>query len=148
MARESRPEKSRCRGRLLTAWSVAGILGPVLVNYWNEYQVRAGVPRARAYDQTMLLLAGMLVAGFFCNLLVRPVKRPHALGDDYAGGTPTSLSAAQHPSGPREPTRTITFDGPTDAGSRVWLVMLWLLVAVPLAWGVWMTMRQAWLLLG
>jgi MFS family permease len=135
-------------GRLLTAWSVAGILGPVLVNYWNEYQVRAGVPRARAYDQTMLLLAGMLVAGFFCNLLVRPVKRPHALGDEDAGGTPASLPATQHQSGPREPPRTVTFDGPTDAGSRVWLVMLWLLVAVPLAWGVWMTMRQAWLLLG
>ena len=29
-------------GRLLTAWSVAGVLGPVLVNYWNEYQIKAG----------------------------------------------------------------------------------------------------------
>ncbi len=61
-------------GRLLTAWSVAGILGPVLVNYLNEFQVRAGVPRGSAYDQTMYLLAGLLVAGFFCNLFVRPVQ--------------------------------------------------------------------------
>jgi hypothetical protein len=53
-------------GRILTAWSVAGVLGPVLVNYLNEAQVRAGFPRARAYDQTMLALA----VGFALLLLI------------------------------------------------------------------------------
>ena len=70
-------------GRLLTAWSVAGILGPVLVNYLNEQQVAAGVPKGRAYDQTMYLLAGLLVAGFICNALVRPV----------AGATPVDVTS-------------------------------------------------------
>ena len=37
-------------GRLLTAWSTAGILGPVLVNYIREYQIDAGVPRAQVYN--------------------------------------------------------------------------------------------------
>ncbi len=60
-------------GRLLTAWSAAGILGPVLVNYIREYQIDRGVPAAQAYNVTMYLLAGLLVAGFFCNLAVRPV---------------------------------------------------------------------------
>jgi MFS family permease len=60
-------------GRLLTAWSAAGILGPVLVNYIREYQIDRGVPAAQAYNVTMYVLAGLLVAGFFCNLAVRPV---------------------------------------------------------------------------
>lgn len=60
-------------GRLLTAWSAAGILGPVLVNYIREFQIDRGVPPAQAYNVTMYVLAGLLVAGFFCNLAVRPV---------------------------------------------------------------------------
>ncbi len=60
-------------GRLLTAWSTAGILGPVLINYVREYQIGAGVPNAQAYNTTMYILVGLLVLGFFCNLLVRPV---------------------------------------------------------------------------
>jgi MFS family permease len=60
-------------GRLLTAWSAAGILGPVLVNYIREYQIQQGVPAAQAYNVTMYVLAALLVVGFFCNLAVRPV---------------------------------------------------------------------------
>ena len=37
-------------GRLLTAWSAAGIFGPVLVNYIREYQIDHGVPKAEAYN--------------------------------------------------------------------------------------------------
>jgi len=61
---------------LLTAWSVAGVLGPVLVNYLNESQVKAGVPAAEAYDQTMMVLAGLLAAGFVCSLMVRGPRSP------------------------------------------------------------------------
>jgi MFS family permease len=60
-------------GRLLTAWSTAGILGPVLVNYIRDYQISLGVPNAQAYNTTMYILAGLLVVGFLCNLAVRPV---------------------------------------------------------------------------
>jgi hypothetical protein len=62
-------------GRLLTAWSVAGVLGPVLVNYINDFQIKAGVPKSHAYDTTMYVLGGLLVGGFICNLMVRPVSR-------------------------------------------------------------------------
>ena len=37
-------------GRLLTAWSTAGIIGPVVVNYIREAQLAAGVPRDQLYD--------------------------------------------------------------------------------------------------
>jgi len=60
-------------GRLLTAWSVAGVLGPVVVNYLRDYQLGRGVPAADAYSTTMYILAALLVVGFWANLLVRPV---------------------------------------------------------------------------
>jgi len=69
-------------GRLLTAWSAAGILGPVLVNYIREYQIDRGIPAAQAYNVTMYVLAGLLVAGFFANLAVRPVDEHYYMSDD------------------------------------------------------------------
>jgi len=60
-------------GRLLTAWSTAGVLGPVLVNYIREYQIAHGVAKANAYTVTMYIMAGLLVIGFVCNLMVRAV---------------------------------------------------------------------------
>jgi MFS family permease len=64
-------------GRLLTAWSTAGVLGPVLVNYLREYQLGHGVPAAQAYNTTMYILAGLLVIGFVANLMVRPVAEQY-----------------------------------------------------------------------
>jgi MFS family permease len=69
-------------GRLLTAWSAAGVAGPVLVNYIREYQIRHGVPAAQAYNVTMYLMAGLLVIGFICNLAVRPVGQQYFMSDE------------------------------------------------------------------
>ena len=66
-------------GRLLTAWSTAGVLGPVLVNYIREYEIAHGVAKADAYTVTMHIMAGLLVIGFVCNLLVRPVDARNTL---------------------------------------------------------------------
>jgi hypothetical protein len=60
-------------GLLLTAWAMAGIFGPVLVNYIREYNVTHGVAPAQAYNVTMYVMAGLLIIGFICNLLVRSV---------------------------------------------------------------------------
>jgi hypothetical protein len=45
----------------------------VLVNYIREYNVTHGVPKAQAYNVTMYIMAGLLVVGFICNFLVKPV---------------------------------------------------------------------------
>ena len=66
-------------GRLLTAWSTAGVLGPVLVNYIREYQINHGVAKADAYTITMYIMAGLLLIGFVCNLRVRPVDVRHTV---------------------------------------------------------------------
>src|SRR5271154_495893 len=50
-----------------------GAVGPVVVNYIREFEISAGVPRDHVYDVTMYVLAGMLVAGFVCNYLIKPL---------------------------------------------------------------------------
>src|SRR5207253_3598824 len=61
-------------GRLLTAWSTAGVIGPVVVNYIREAQLAAGVPRDHLYDFTSYVLCGMLIIGLICNFLIKPVN--------------------------------------------------------------------------
>ncbi len=69
-------------GRLLTAWSTAGVAGPVLVNYLRENQIAQGVAKADAYNMTMHIMAGLLVVGFLCNLAIRAVNQRHHLQHD------------------------------------------------------------------
>jgi MFS family permease len=64
-------------GLLLTAWSMAGIFGPVLVNYIREYNITHGVAAAQAYNTTMYVMAALLLIGFFCNLFVTGVHERH-----------------------------------------------------------------------
>jgi MFS family permease len=64
-------------GRLLTAWSVAGVLGPVLVNYIRQYQIDNGVAKADAYTVTMYIMAGLLFVGFLCNAAMKAVHERH-----------------------------------------------------------------------
>lgn len=76
---------SAIHGRLLTAWSTAGIVGPSLVNYIREYQLARGVPDADSYNTTMYIMAGLLVCGFIANALVRPLDdRPAAVARPIA----------------------------------------------------------------
>jgi len=76
-------------GMLLTAWSAAGVFGPVLVNYIRQYNVEHGIPKAQAYNVTMYLMAALLVVGFLCNLLIRAVHERHhmELYEEEAAGT-------------------------------------------------------------
>lgn len=70
-------------GVLLTAWSAAGVFGPVLVNYIRQYQIEHGVPKAQAYNTTMYIMAGLLVIGLICNAMIKAVhERYHMKADD------------------------------------------------------------------
>jgi hypothetical protein len=116
---------SAIHGRLLTAWSTAGVLGPVLVNYIREFQIGQGVPPAQAYNITMYVLAAMLVAGLFCNLAVRPVAdRLFTLKSAAAGPPSTSVVSG--------------FSRTSEVATGGWglVAAAWLLVSAPLAWGV------------
>ena len=71
-------------GLLITAWSMAGIFGPVLVNYIREYNITHGVPKAQAYNITMYIMAGLFLIGFICNLLIKAVDRRFHMEPDSA----------------------------------------------------------------
>jgi hypothetical protein len=63
---------------------VAGVLGPVLVNYIRDYQIDHGVAKADAYNITMYLMAALLVVGFAANWFMRPVGRRHEFAGEPA----------------------------------------------------------------
>jgi MFS family permease len=87
-------------GLLLTAWSMAGIFGPVLVNYIREYNVTHGVPKADAYNVTMYIMAGLLVIGFLCNLFIKAVhQRFYMHADHDAEMAQMTVGAAGEPAG-------------------------------------------------
>lgn len=64
-------------GRLITAWSMAAVIGPLLINGLYDQRVAAGVPKAQAYNNTFYLMCGLLMLGLIANLLVRPVHPKH-----------------------------------------------------------------------
>ncbi|WP_165671990.1 OFA family MFS transporter [Metapseudomonas otitidis] len=127
-------------GRLLTAWAFAGILGPVLVNYIREYQLSVGVERAAAYDITLYILAGLLVLGFLCNLLVRPVAPKYFMTD--------AELAAERAIGHDASQGAQVLEWSADPSSRPLVIAAWLAVGLPLAWGVWITLQKTAALFG
>ncbi len=87
-------------GWLITAWSAAGVFGPVLVNYIRQYQIDHGVPKADAYNITMYIMAGLLVIGFLCNLMIKAVHaRFHMKPDHEAIRAQMEVDAAGEPAG-------------------------------------------------
>ena len=61
-------------GRLLTAWSAAGIAGPIIVSRILDLQTSRGAEGADLYTLSLSIMVGVLVVGFIANLLVRPVN--------------------------------------------------------------------------
>ena len=123
-------------GRLLTAWSTAGIIGPVVVNYLREFQLAAGVPRDKLYDSTMYVLCAMLVAGLICNYLIKPVNPKWYMSEaevaKLQAASAKSQAGVQHGS-----------FGIGKGGLDGKAALFWLFVGIPLAWGVWKTLLSA-----
>jgi MFS family permease len=121
-------------GRLLTAWSTAGIIGPVVVNYLREFQLAAGVPRDHLYNSTMYVLCSMLVVGLICNFLVRPVNPKWYMSTEdvaaqQARGAGFKPDAGSH--------------GIGKGGFSFSALLFWAFVGIPIAWGVWITLKNA-----
>ncbi len=124
-------------GRLLTAWATAGILGPVVVNYMREYQLGLGLPREQVYNQTMLILAGLLMIGLICNLLIRPVADKWFMTDEELEAEKRLMYTKLHEHDADE----VFYSGSPSLPLTVWLA--WLAVAIPLGWGIVNTLINA-----
>ncbi len=113
-------------GRLLTAWSCAGIAGPAIVNYVYASQRKAGVAESRAYDWSLWMVALLLVIGFAANLGVKRMVR-QAQSTEHQ----MAASAVDHE------------HFSAGAGAYGWVALCWALVLLPLGWGVTMTLSKA-----
>ena len=120
-------------GRLLTAWSVAGVAGPSIVTYIREAQINRGVAKADAYSIAIYIMVGVLAIGFVCNLLARPVHERHH----------------HQPASPSAPAATATHHeaGRERHGAHhtppLRVAAAWALVSVPLGWGVYQTLLKS-----
>ncbi|WP_238425287.1 MFS transporter small subunit [Micromonospora parastrephiae] len=120
-------------GRILTAWSAAGVAGPLIINGILDTQGKPGTLTASAYRPALFTMVGILAIGFVANLLVRPV--PDRFHEPDRGPTsPVAKATVTEPvalgpqSTPAVPERV---GGQTG---RLWLS--WLLVAVLLGYGI------------
>ncbi|WP_020480456.1 OFA family MFS transporter [Sandarakinorhabdus sp. AAP62] len=116
-------------GRLLTAWSTAGILGPLLVAYVRDARLAAGVAREAVYGPIFLMLAGLLALGLVAALLVKPVRADLWQQDAESPPALASTTAAAVPAA---------------WGLRL---LAWATVLAPLAWGASFTVQKAAVLL-
>lgn len=123
-------------GRLLTAWSTAGILGPVVVNYMHDMRLEAKVPFDQIYGPIFYVLAAMLVIGFIANMLVRPVADRFFMSD-------AELAVEKQLA--HEKTLASAVGGSAaDGGTShpVLAVLAWVAVGGPLAYGIWVTLQK------
>ena len=120
-------------GRLLTAWSVAGVAGSEIIVRVRDYQIKTNhLPPAQVYDAVMYVMVGLLALGFVCNLLVRPVHDRWLMRRDGAG-TMGDETARAAPSG-----QGIGFGSLSGTA-----LVPWLIIAVPVAWGLYKAILSA-----
>jgi MFS family permease len=122
-------------GRLLTAWSAAGVVGPLIINGFLDAQGKPGTLTADAYTPALLTMVAILAVGFVANLLVKPVAdRFHESDDAVRAATarPTDDTAA----------------GSSRLPGTGRLVALWAVIGVILVYGVFQTVTTAAKLLG
>lgn len=128
-------------GRLLTAWSTAGILGPVIVNYMRDYQLSLGIAKSQVYNQTMYILVGMLVIGLIANLMIRPVADKWFMTD-------AELAEEKRLAHEKAMGSIVKGEAGHEHTSTLTVILAWAFVGIPLAWGVYKTFLSALKLLG
>ena len=119
-------------GRLLTAWSTAGVLGPFVITKIPEMLVRGGMTQGEAYNNTLYICSGFLVIGLIANAMVRPVSERWHMTEASAAG-PAQAAAAP----------VMQSYGIGRGGVSAPVLLAWTFVGVPLAWGFWKTLQGA-----
>jgi hypothetical protein len=127
-------------GRLLTAWSTAGLVGPFVVTAIRQAQIDAGIQGAELYTRTLYILAAFLAAGFVANLLVRPLAARWFMTDG-------ELATVSKGGGAAALNRAGDF-GIGRGGLTPIAFLAWVAVGVPIAWGIWTTLTKALILFG
>ena len=121
-------------GRLLIAWSAAGVMGPLIINGFLDAEGTPGELTADAYRPALLTMVGVLAIGFVANLFVRPVAEKHQEEEsqaDATGGEPADTTARS-----------------TDSKKPALAMFAWVVVGGPLLYGLVETIRKTTTLFG
>jgi hypothetical protein len=121
-------------GRLLTAWTAAGLVGPVVITLIREVQLEAGIEPALVYDRTLYIMAGLLVVGLICNSLIKPVDHSLHMTDAEL----ESERRLQRDSG-------VSSDAQTAARGAFGItgVLAWMAVGIPFLIGLYIALAKA-----
>ena len=125
-------------GRLLTAWSLAGIFGGLITGNIRDAQIASGVPREAVYQPIFFTMAALLAVGFVANLLVRPVAEKWQMRQEAKGAAKPKLATATATAAPAGGDYGIGRGGLSGPA-----VIAWLAVGLPLLWGVYITLMKA-----
>ena len=119
-------------GRLLTAWSAAGVVGSEVIVRVRDKQIAAGVPKTQVYNAVMYVMVALLALGLVCDLLVRPVHAKWLMRKDQAAPSSATPAAA---AGSAQGIGLGSLSGAT--------LIPWLIIAIPVAWGLYKALLSA-----
>jgi MFS family permease len=121
-------------GRLITAWSVAGVVGPALIAGLREVQLSHGVPKNLVYDGTLYLMAFLLFCGLLWNVFITPVNDRHFMSNE---------ELARERALQREDL--VAAHAQTAARGRFGLagILAWTAVGIPFAIGLFIAVQKA-----
>ncbi len=120
-------------GRLITAWSVAGVAGPALIAKLRETQLAHGIPKNLVYDRTLYIMAGLLLVGFLCNLLVRPVNEKHYMSE----------AEVAHERSLQREARGADAQTAARGAAGALVIAAWLAVGIPFLIGLYIALQKA-----
>ena len=119
-------------GRLLTAWSAAGVVGSEVIVRVRDQQIAAGVPKTHVYNAVMYVMVALLAVGLVCNLLIRPVNDKWLMREDRQAPATGNAAAA---AGSAQDIGLGSLSGAT--------LIPWLIIAIPVAWGLYKALLSA-----
>lgn len=125
-------------GRILTAWSTAGILGPLLVNYLHDTRQQAHVPFDQIYSSIFYVLAGLLIVGMIANFLVTPVAADKFMTDAELAQAKQKAHEVANANQAGDAA-----GGALELAGTGWVIFGWIVVGIPLAYGIYMTLLKA-----
>jgi hypothetical protein len=121
-------------GRLITSWSVAGVVGPLVIAQLRQVQLDQGVAKSLVYDHTLYIMAGLLCVGLLCNLLIKPVDAKHYMSDE---------ELAREKALQREDRSAAGAETAARGSFGMLGVLAWLAVGIPFAIGLYIALQKA-----
>ena len=121
-------------GRLITAWSVAGVVGPALIAGLRQFQIDHGVAHNPVYDVTLYIMAVLLFCGLICNFFIKPVDKKHWMSDK---------ELARERALQREDRKAAGAEIAARGGFGIAGVLAWLAVGIPFGIGLFIALQKA-----